>query len=143
MAKPIYKNLTFQVLTAIVIGASIGALRPEWGKALKPVMDGFIALIKMVVAPIVFLTIVVGIASMGDLKKVGRVGLKALVYFEVVTTIALAIGVAVANAARPGQGVNTSNAKMTAQIEEYREKAKAQQTFSEFVVHIIPDNIVG
>src|SRR5437868_13965785 len=121
MAKPIYKNLTFQVLTAIVIGASIGALKPEWGKALKPVMDGFINLIKMVVAPIVFLTIVVGIASMGDLKKVGRVGLKALIYFEVVTTMALAIGVLVGCVARPGEGLDTRRENMTAQLDDYPE----------------------
>jgi aerobic C4-dicarboxylate transport protein len=102
MARPIYKNLTFQVLTAIVIGMSIGYVRPDWGQALQPLGDGFIRLIKMVVGPIIFLTIVGGIASMGGIRQVGRIGAKALIYFEVVTTLALAIGLLVANVVQPG-----------------------------------------
>ena len=142
MAKPIYKNLTCQVLVAVAIGAFIGWIKPHWGQALKPVMSGFINLIKMVVGPIVFLTIGVGIASMGDLKKVGRVGIKSLFYFEVVTTLALAIGLLVANVVKPGAGLDTSKATITAEITKYQEQAK-EQTFSEFVLHIIPDSVVG
>ena len=102
MPKSIYKNLTFQVLTAILIGLSIGYFKPDWGVALQPLGDGFIRLIKMVVGPIIFLTIVCGIASMGGIRKVGRVGAKALIYFEVITTLALAIGLLVANFVEPG-----------------------------------------
>src|ERR1700681_1998945 len=102
MSRPIYKNLTFQVLVAILIGLSIGYFKPAWGQALQPLGDGFIRLIKMVVGPIVFLTIVGGIASMGGIRKVGRVGGKALIYFEVITTLALAIGLLVANVVQPG-----------------------------------------
>lgn len=102
MDKPIYKNLTFQVLTAILIGLSIGYFKPDWGLALQPLSDAFIRLIKMVVGPIIFLTIVCGIASMSGIRKVGRVGAKALIYFEVITTLALAIGLLVANVVEPG-----------------------------------------
>ncbi|HEX3726461.1 MAG TPA: C4-dicarboxylate transporter DctA [Pirellulales bacterium] len=102
MPAPVYKNLTFQVLVAIVIGLSIGYFRPEWGQALQPLGDGFIRLVKMVVGPIIFLTIVCGIASMGGIRKVGRVGAKALLYFELITTLALVIGLLVANIAQPG-----------------------------------------
>ena len=96
MAKPFYKNLTVQVLTAIAIGVVIALVSPKTGMALKPLGDGFIRLVKMVVTPIIFLTVVVGIASIGNLRKAGRVGLKAIVYFEGVTTVALAIGLLVA-----------------------------------------------
>src|SRR6478735_8534850 len=101
MTKSFYKNLTVQVLTAITIGALI---------ALKPLADGFIRLVKMVVTPIIFLTVVVGIASIGNLRKAGRVGLKAILYFELVTTVALAIGLIVANVAKPGAGFDMSHA---------------------------------
>ncbi|MDB5324792.1 MAG: glutamate/aspartate:proton symporter GltP, partial [Phycisphaerales bacterium] len=101
-ARPIYKNLTAQVLTAIAIGVFIGHFFPTTGAALQPLGDGFIRMVKMVVGPIIFLTIVVGIATMGDLKKVGRVGGKALIYFETVTTLALGIGLLVANVVKPG-----------------------------------------
>lgn len=142
MARPIYKNLTVQVLTAVVIGALIGKVKPHWGVALKPVMTGFINLIKMVVAPIVFLTVSAGIASIGDLKKVGRVGLKSLVYFEVVTTLALVIGLLVANTVKPGAGMDTSKATMTAEIEKYQAQAK-EQTIPQFLLSIIPESVVG
>ncbi len=102
MARPIYKNLTFQVLTAILIGLAIGYFKPAWGQSLQPLGDGFIRLIKMVVGPIVFLTIVCGIGSLGGIRQVGRVGGKALIYFEVITTLALGIGLLVANVVQPG-----------------------------------------
>ena len=90
--KPFYKSLYFQVIVAIVLGVTLGHLMPELGAKMKPLGDGFIKLVKMMIAPIIFCTIVVGIAGMEDMKKVGRVGGKALLYFEVVTTLALIIG---------------------------------------------------
>ena len=105
-AKPLYTQLYFQVLAAIFLGVSLGHLYPAAGEAMKPFGDGFIKLIKMLIAPIIFVTVVHGIASMGDLKKVGRVGVKALIYFEVVTTLALVIGLIVVNVLQPGAGMN-------------------------------------
>ncbi|WP_241180028.1 cation:dicarboxylate symporter family transporter [Humisphaera borealis] len=106
--------MTAQVLTAIALGVVIGAVKPAWGEAMKPLGDGFIRLVTMVVGPLIFLTIVVGISTMGNLKKVGRVGVKALIYFEVVTTLALLIGMVVANIAKPGHGIVTSSTSTTA-----------------------------
>src|SRR3954451_3780770 len=120
MAKPFYKNLTVQVLTAIAIGAVVAIVNPDWGIALKPLGDGFIRLVKMVVTPIIFLTVVVGIASIGNLRKAGRVGLKAILYFEVVTTLALAIGLIVANVVKPGAGFDTSHATVTEKVKTYQ-----------------------
>src|SRR6266436_6066766 len=102
--KPLYTHLYFQVLVAIGLGVLLGHWYPETATALKPLGDAFIKLIKMMIAPIVFATVVVGIARMGDMKEVGRVGLKTLLYFEGVTTLALIIGLAVANLLRPGAG---------------------------------------
>ena len=139
--KPIYQNLTVQVLVAVVIGAMIGGIWPEAGKQLKPIADGFIRLVKLVVGPIIFLTIVVGIAGLGDLKKVGRVGLKALLYFEVVTTIALAIGMLVAHVVKPGAGFDTSKATITKEVEEYKAKGEKLLNFSDHVLESIPKNV--
>ena len=100
-----------QVLTAIVIGILLGHFYPQLGEAMKPLGDGFIKLIKMLIAPIIFCTVVHGIASMGDMKKVGRVGLKALIYFEVVTTFALIVGLIVVNILQPGVGMNVDPAR--------------------------------
>ena len=144
MARPIYKNLSVQVLTAIALGATIGALKPAWGESLRPVGEGFIRLIKMVVGPIIFLTVTAGIAGMGDLKKVGRVGGKALLYFEILTTLALLIGLLVANVLRPGDGVRPagSAAQATTQAAAYVDQA-AHKTTAEFVLNIIPESAVG
>ena len=139
--KPIYKNLTFQVLTAITIGIIIGAGWPKAGEALQPLGDGFIRLIKMVIGPIVFLTISAGIVRMGDLKKVGRVGLKAVIYFEIVTTLALVIGLVVGNIMQPGNGVDTRGADLS-KVQGYVTTAK-QLTLVEFFLSIIPQNIIG
>src|SRR5476649_2923187 len=95
-------TLYLQVLAAIVLGAVMGYAKPEWGVAVQPLGDGFIKLIKMLIAPIIFTTVVAVIAGMGDLKRLGRVGAKALIYFEIVTTIALIIGLIVANVFAPG-----------------------------------------
>src|SRR5690349_21053351 len=104
--QPWYKIHYVQVLIAIVLGVLIGYFWPHLGKELKPLGDGFIALIKMMIAPIIFCTVVHGISSMGDLKRVGRVGLKALIYFETVSTVALAIGLLVGEVLQPGRGFN-------------------------------------
>src|ERR1043165_9022757 len=101
----IFRNLTVRVLIAIALGILLGVLAPETAKAMKPLGDVFINLVKMVIGPIIFLTIVLGIANMADLKKVGKVGLKAVVYFEIVTTFALAIGLLVVNLTKPGKGI--------------------------------------
>src|SRR5258708_29815304 len=104
--KPWYAILYVQVLIAIALGILIGYVHPDLGKELKPLGDGFIALIKMMIAPVIFCTVVHGISSMGDLKRVGRVGLKALIYFEAVSTVALAVGLLVGEGLQPGQGFN-------------------------------------
>ena len=103
--KPFYHSLYVQVLTAIAIGIALGHFYPQLGEQMKPLGDAFIKLIKMVIAPIIFCTVVHGIASMSDMKKVGRVGLKALIYFEVLTTLALIVGLIVANTLEPGAGM--------------------------------------
>ena len=107
----IVKNLTFQVIVAIICGIAVGAIWPSVGQEMKPIGETFINMIKMVIAPIIFLTIVLGIASMGSMKKVGRVGGKALLYFEIVTTAALIIGIIIANVVRPGDGLDPSKLK--------------------------------
>src|SRR3990167_10504115 len=96
-----WKSLYVQVLLAIVAGVSLGVFEPGLGEKMKPLGDGFIALVKMIIGPVIFLTVVVGIARMGDLKHVGRIGVRALIYFEVLTTIALVIGLVVANVVKP------------------------------------------
>jgi aerobic C4-dicarboxylate transport protein len=137
----LYKNLTFQVLAAIVLGVVIGAVAPDAGRKMKPLGDLFVNLVKMVIAPVIFLTIVNGIASMHDLKKVGRVGGKALLYFEIVTTFALLIGLAVVNVLRPGEGLSTA-ALSKADISAYVTKGKAMGMM-DFVVHVIPSSFTG
>src|ERR1044072_9238503 len=104
--KPFYTHLYAQVLTAIVFGILLGHFYPQLGEQMKPLGDGFIKMIKMIIAPIIFCTVVHGIASMQDMKKVGRVGLKALIYFEVLATLALIVGLIVMNTFQPGAGMN-------------------------------------
>src|SRR6188472_2232236 len=125
--QPWYKILYIQVLIAIALGVLVGRLFPDLGKELKPLGDGFIALIKMMIAPVIFCTVVHGISSMGDLKRVGRVGLKALVYFEVVSTVALAIGLIVGEVLQPGRGFNIDAASIDPHsVESYVTKAKEE-----------------
>ncbi len=104
--QPFLKTLYFRVIVGIALGVLVGALYPNFAVSMKPFGDGFIKLIRMMIAPIIFLSVVVGIASIGDTRKLGRVGLKALLYFEVVTTLALAIGLGVATFFHPGTGMN-------------------------------------
>ena len=137
----LHKNLTFQVLVAIVAGIVLGAVAPDVGKKMKPLGDLFVNLVKMVIAPVIFLTIVNGIASMHDLKKVGRVGGKALLYFEVVTTFALLIGLAVVNVMKPGEGLSTA-ALAKGDISAYVTQGKAMGML-DFVMHVIPTSFTG
>jgi aerobic C4-dicarboxylate transport protein len=137
----IHHNLTFQVLFAISIGVILGLVAPGTARAMKPVGDTFINLVKMVITPVIFLTIVLGIANMSDLRKVGRVGGKALLYFEIVTTFALAIGLIVVNITKPGEGLDVS-ALGTGDVSKYTEAGKGL-TFVDFVTHIVPSSVVG
>lgn len=140
--KRIYKNLYFQVLTAIVLGALLGHFYPETGADMKPLGDGFIKLIKMIIAPIIFCTVVTGIAGMEDMKKVGRVGVKALLYFEIVSTLALAIGLVVVSVIRPGAGMNADVSKLdTRALETFTAKAQSHGTV-DFLMNIIPNTVV-
>lgn len=126
------------VLAAIVAGGLIGHFAPATGVALKPLGDGFIALIKMLIAPVIFLTVVLGIAGVSDVKKVGRVGVKAILYFEVISTFALLIGLGVVNWLQPGVGFNADPATLDAgAVTKYAEQAKDQSTV-QFLLHIIP-----
>jgi aerobic C4-dicarboxylate transport protein len=140
--KPFYANLWVQVLVAIVLAVAFGYLSPAKAVAMKPLGDGFIRLITMIISLIIFCTVVSGIASMQDLKKVGRVGGKALLYFEVVSTIALFIGLVVGNLVHPGSGFNVTTANLDAKIvADYAGQAKAQSV-TEFLLHIIPATVV-
>jgi aerobic C4-dicarboxylate transport protein len=136
--KNLTRHLYFWVLLAIIAGGTIGYVSPETGVKLKPLGDGFIALVKMLISPIIFCTVVLGIAGAGSMKKVGRVGGKALLYFEVVSTFALIIGLIVANLIRPGAGFNADPASLDARaVADYAKVAQTQTTV-DFVMHIIP-----
>ena len=132
-------QIYFQVLIGVAIGALVGVLLPQFGAALKPVADGFIKLIRMLLAPIVFGTVVVGIARMGDLKEVGRIGLKSLLYFEVLSSIALVIGLVVVNLLQPGMGMNIDAASVDGSAIAGYTAAAQQQGVTAFLLAIIPD----
>src|SRR3954447_23763295 len=141
--QPWYKILYIQVLIAIALGVLVGRFFPDLGKDLKPLGDGFIALIKMMIAPVIFCTVVHGISSMGDLKRVGRVGLKALVYFEVVSTVALAVGLLVGEVLQPGNGFDIDPAAIDPiSVSTYVTQAKEQGIVSHLMA-IIPDSYFG
>jgi aerobic C4-dicarboxylate transport protein len=140
--RPFYSTLYFRVICGIVIGVAIGFLFPETGQALKPLGDAFIKLIKMLIAPIIFCTVVVGIAKMGHMRDVGRVGIKALIYFEVMSTVALVIGLVVVNILQPGAGIHADPATLdTKAIANYATAAKTHST-EEFLMNIIPSTVV-
>src|SRR6202140_1053808 len=142
--QPWYKILYLQVLIAIALGILIGYFYPDLGKELKPLGDGFIALIKMMIAPVIFCTIVHGIASMSDLKKVGRVGLRALLYFEVVSTVALIIGLIIGEIVRPGSGFNVDPATLdTRAVASYVARAKEEGTAPHLLAIIPADSFFG
>ena len=139
----LFRSLYVQVIIAIVLGILIGALFPKFGEALKPLGDIFVKLIKMVIAPIIFATVVSGVAHMRDTRKVGRVGGKALIYFEVVSTLALIIGMVVMNVLRPGAGMNVDPATLdTAGLTKYTEAA-GEMTVWDHILKIIPDTLVS
>ena len=141
--KPLYKVLYVQVLFAIIVGIILGYVAPETGAAMRPLGDGFIKLIRMMIAPIIFCVVVVGIAKMGDLKAVGRIGTKALIYFEVVSTIALIIGLVVVNIIEPGVGINADPASLDANAVSVYTTTAEQLSTTDFLLNIIPNTIVG
>jgi aerobic C4-dicarboxylate transport protein len=139
----LFGSLYAQVLVAVVIGAVIGFAYPQTGEALKPLGDGFIKLIKMMIGPIIFCTVVLGISGMEDMKKVGRTGGLALVYFEVVSTIALVIGLVVVNLVRPGEGVNADPAALDADAVRQYASAAGPHGVAEHVLNVIPSTVAG
>ena len=141
--RPFYTNLYVQVLIAIGLGVVLGIVSPDTAAAMRPLGDGFIKLVKMLIAPIVFTTVVVGIAHMGEMKDVGRIGLRALVYFEVVSTVALLIGLVVVTLLQPGSGVGFNPA--TADVSSVAAYTTASQHLStvDFILNVIPDTVVG
>jgi len=139
---PVYTHLYFQVLVGIVLGVAVGALWPATGAALRPLGDGFIKLIRMMIAPIIFTTVIVGIAKMGDMKSVGRIGVRALLYFEVVSTLALVIGLVIINILQPGVGINADPRTLDAKaVAAYTTNAQHLTTI-DFLMNIIPTTIV-
>ena len=139
----IFRSLYAQVILAILIGIALGFFYPAFATKLKPLGDGFIKLVKMMIAPVVFCTVVIGIASMQDIKKVGRVGIKALIYFEILTTIALIIGLVVINVLKPGVGMNIDPSTLDANaVSSYVTQSRSTNVV-DFLIHIIPDNIIN
>ena len=140
---PIYKVLYFQVICAIIFGVLLGYFFPDVGAQMKPLGDGFIRLIKMIIAPVIFCTVVTGIAGMEDMKKVGKTGGLALLYFEVVSTIALIIGLIVVNVCQPGVGMHVDPSTLdSGAVAAYTGPGKMQTT-TQFLMNIIPHTVVG
>ncbi|HEH9419667.1 TPA: dicarboxylate/amino acid:cation symporter [Aeromonas sobria] len=143
MRKKLFSSLYFQVLLAITLGVWLGHVYPELGADMKPLGDGFVKLIKMIIAPVIFCTVVTGIAGMESMKAVGKTGAIALLYFEVVSTIALIIGLCVVNLLQPGVGMNVDPAALDASaISAYAEQAKSQGIIA-FLLDIIPGSVIG
>jgi aerobic C4-dicarboxylate transport protein len=142
-ARPFYRTLHFQVLAGILLGVALGIVNPSAAQAMKPLGDAFVKVIRMIIAPIVFCTVVAGIGSVGDMRKLGRIGIKALLYFEVVTTFALVIGLVVVTVFQPGAGVNATAATLDAKaVQDYASPQKAMHTV-DFLLNIIPDTVVN
>jgi aerobic C4-dicarboxylate transport protein len=141
--QPLYARLWFQVIVGIVAGVALGYFYPARGAAMKPLGDAFIKLIRMMIAPIIFGTVVVGIAKMGDMKEVGRIGLRALIYFEVVSTIALVIGMVFVNVLQPGAGIHATAAQLDPKaVAAYTTSATSLKAV-DFLMNIIPTTIVN
>ena len=139
-----FRLLWVQVLLGVALGLAVGALWPHFGAALKPLGDGFIKLIKMAVAPVIFCTVAAGIARMGDLKAFGRLGARTLIYFEVMSTFALVIGLVVGEVVHPGQGFNIDPASLDPKaVADYVAKAQHGQTVADYLLHLIPDTFVS
>jgi aerobic C4-dicarboxylate transport protein len=134
--KRLARNLTVQVLFAVACGIALGVIAPDTAKAMRPLGDTFIKLVKMIIGPVIFLTIVLGISNIADVKKIGRVGGKAFLYFEIVSTIALAIGLTVVNLTRPGAGLDISTLAK-GDISAYAKQGEALK-FVDFLTHIVP-----
>lgn len=136
------KSLYLQVILAIVLGILLGFFAPDWATQLKPLGDGFISLVEMLIAPVIFCTVVFGVSGAGDMKKVGRIGGKALLYFEVISTFALAFGLIIVNWLRPGEGFHVNPATLdTASVAEFSQKA-GQQSTVDLILHLIPKTVV-
>jgi len=140
--KPLYTSLYAQVIVAIIIGVALGHFFPQTGEAMKPLGDGFIKLIKMIIAPIIFCTVVVGIAGMEDMKKVGKTGGYALLYFEVVSTIALIVGLTIVNIVQPGAGMNVDPASLDQKGIAAFTKPGQMASTTEFLLNVIPNTVV-
>ncbi len=141
--RPIYARLYFQVLVGITVGVLLGALRPDLGAAMKPLGDGFIKLIRMIIAPVIFSTVVAGIATIGDIKNLGRIGVKTLVYFELVTTpLALVIALAVVNVLEPGVGLNADPSTLDLKTVSAYVSTAQQLSTVDFILNIIPTTLV-
>ena len=141
-ARPLYKDLSLQILVAMLLGALVGHYWPQSADSLRPLGDLFIRLVRMIVAPIIFCTVVHGIASVGEARRVGRVAIKALIYFEIVTTIALVLGLAVVNAWAPGVGMNVDPATLTDAGADVQQQARPVG-YGEFLVSLVPTSAVG
>jgi aerobic C4-dicarboxylate transport protein len=141
--RPFYRALYFHVFVAILLGVLLGHFMPSLAVQMKPLGDAFIKLIKMVIGPIIFCTVVTGIAGMGDMKKVGRVGGKALLYFEIVSTLSLVVGLVAGHLLHPGSGFNLDPAKIDTKALTGYTVAAHQQNTVEFLMHIIPDTVSG
>ncbi|UOE39032.1 MULTISPECIES: dicarboxylate/amino acid:cation symporter [Chryseobacterium] len=139
-AKKIYQQLYFQVIIAIIAGILLGKFYPEMGEKMKPLGDGFIKLVKMIIAPVIFITLTLGIAHMTDLKKVGRIAIKAMIYFFTFSTLALIIGLIVGNVIQPGAGLNINPASLSGDISQYQQKAH-DTTLTGFMMNIIPETL--
>jgi aerobic C4-dicarboxylate transport protein len=141
--KPFYQSLYVQVITAILLGIALGHFVPDVAVQLKPLGDAFIRLVKMMIGPVVFCTIVTGIAGMQDMKQVGRVGVKAILYFEVLTTVALLLGLLVVNLVQPGVGMHIDPATLDASaLDTFTQKKQEKEGVIGFLLHIIPENII-
>ncbi|MCP8941030.1 dicarboxylate/amino acid:cation symporter [Alsobacter sp. SYSU M60028] len=140
--KPIWTHLYFQVLTAIVIGILLGHFYPHTGEAMKPLGDAFIKLIKMIIAPVIFCTVVIGIAGMEDMKKVGKTGALALLYFEIVSTLSLIIGLIIVNVVQPGAGMHAAPSAADMKAVESYAKPGALGSTADFLMNIIPSTVV-
>jgi len=139
-AKKIYQQLYFQVIVAIIAGILLGKFYPELGEKMKPLGDGFIKLVKMIIAPVIFITLTLGIAHMTDLKKVGRIAVKAMIYFFTFSTLALIIGLIVGNILQPGSGLNIDPASLSGDVSQYQQKAH-DTTLTGFMMNIIPETL--
>src|SRR5579872_3322814 len=141
--KKFYQTLYFRVIVGIFLGVLLGVFFPKTAEQMRPLGEGFIKLIRMMIGPVIFFTVIVGIASIGDMRKLGRVGLKALAYFEVVTSIALVIGLIVVKVIQPGAGMNVNPATLdTKSIAQYATQGHSLSTV-EFLMDIIPNTFLG